>query len=46
MNLLNMDHDAAEDYIDWVKETIQSIHQQLDELQQIQPKFSPLKIDH
>ena len=45
VHLLSSDHDAADDYIDWVKETIQSIHQQLDELQQIQDKFSPLKFE-
>lgn len=46
LNLLNSDHDdAADDYIHWVKETIQIINQQLNELQQIQSKFSPLKID-
>jgi hypothetical protein len=46
MNILSNDHDAADDYLNWVKETIQLIHQQLDELQQIQSKFSPLQIDH
>jgi hypothetical protein len=42
---LSSDHDdAADDYIDWVKDTIQSIHQQLDEFQKIQYEFSPLNI--
>jgi hypothetical protein len=46
VNLLSSDHDAAQDYIDWVKETIEIIHQQLDELQQIQTKFSSLQIEN
>lgn len=46
INLLNIDHDdAAQDYIDWIKQTILLINQQINQLQQIQNKFLPLNID-
>ncbi|CAF0945215.1 unnamed protein product [Rotaria sp. Silwood1] len=46
LTLLSCDHDASQDYVDWVNYIIQSIHQQIDELEQATTKFSPLKIDH
>ncbi|CAF1188031.1 unnamed protein product [Rotaria sp. Silwood1] len=45
ISLLSCDQDASEDYIEWVKYTIQSINEQLNQLEQIQPKFSRLKLD-
>ncbi|CAF5120974.1 unnamed protein product, partial [Rotaria sp. Silwood1] len=40
------DHDASKDYLDWAKYVIQSIHQQIDEFEQVKSIFSPLKIDN
>lgn len=42
---INYDIDASTDYIDWAKNIIKRIHQQIDEFEKIQLKFSSLKLD-
>ncbi|CAM4974641.1 unnamed protein product [Rotaria socialis] len=44
--ILSCDPDASIDYIDWAKHKIETIHEQLNELEQIQLKIFPLKIDN
>ncbi|CAF4912376.1 unnamed protein product [Rotaria sp. Silwood1] len=44
LHSLTSDHDASKDYLDWAKYVIQSIHQQLDEFEQVKLIFSRLKI--
>ncbi|CAF4595662.1 unnamed protein product, partial [Rotaria sp. Silwood2] len=46
LNSLTSDHDASEDYLDWANNVIQSIHQQIDDFEQVKSIFSPLKIDN
>ncbi|CAF4777860.1 unnamed protein product, partial [Rotaria sp. Silwood2] len=45
ITLLINNHNRENDYLHWIKQTIQSIEQNLDDLKNFQYKFAPLEID-